>query len=231
MSEKTKKRKPTRSELDLMAGKGINTTRIKQLKEFIAKPSPIIDECYELFDNESADLDRLKKELKKLIIEDPYFCDPYISLAEIYQDEDNFFAALDFRMQAFQAAMSQVANKEGEIPQKLEWGWIENRHIIRAIDMWAYELWYMDLPEVALGLFRQLLKANIGDNIGARNAILAINLNLAPDFVTQWETKEGFLDGGKMMGWFDKNYKKFPEEFGWWEKATRKKGLVEQVDS
>ncbi len=34
--------------------------------------------------------------------------------------------------------------------------------------------------------------------------------------------KDGFYDT-ELMDWFDKNHKKFPDEFDWWEKAAEEK--------
>lgn len=61
----------------------------------------------------------------------------------------------------------------------LEWGWLENRHIIRTILNKAISLWENNHMDEALNLFRNLLKTNPNDNVGARYYILAIRMNMS----------------------------------------------------
>jgi len=63
------------------------------------------------------------------------------------------------------------------------------------------------------------LQTNPGDDVGARHLILAIKMNMSFDDFEKRFNKGGYYDS-EMMEWFDKNYKKFPDEFDWWEKAV-----------
>jgi len=82
----------------------------------------------------------------------------------------------------------------------------------------AVSLWKDKKNDEALVLFRKLLKTNPGDNPGVRNYILAIRMNMS---FAEYENR--FNKGGyynmESVEWFDENYKKFPDEFGWWEKV------------
>jgi hypothetical protein len=66
-----------------------------------------------------------------------------------------------------------ITDKKGNWPDVLEWLWLENRHIIRAILNKTISLWKNKDVDNAIDLFRKLLKTNPMDNVGARNFILA----------------------------------------------------------
>ena len=69
------------------------------------------------------------------------------------------------------------------------------------------------------------MKSNPNDNIGARQAILALRLGLRPDYESQFALKETpeYLDAFKLNSWFHENCKKFPEEFEWWFKIVEER--------
>lgn len=116
--------------------------------------------------------------------------------------------------------MNQIIDKEGNWPKIMKWGWLENRHIIRTIDRWALELWTDGKTDEAPVIFRNLLKTNTNDNIGARYSILTIRMGLAPDYEYQFPADmPDFIDGFKISKWFNENSKNFPDEFDrWWKK-------------
>ncbi len=189
----------------------INPRRIKQIEEFIDKDHKVSLKYYELLERNLSPLS-LKRGLRKLIDEDPQFLDPYLDLADIFYEEEKFNQAKDLFKKAFQIAMKKIVNKEGKWPKLMEWGWLENRHIIRAIDKWAMELWWEERTDEALMLFRNLLKTNPNDNIGARYSLLAIRMNLSPLYECEFYAEiPGFLDAHKISQWFEKNSKKFPK--------------------
>ena len=116
---------------------------------------------------------------------------------------------------AYQRALRRVADADGTWPKSLEWGWMENRHIIRTFLNQAIALWEERRTDKALDLFRKLLRANPNDNAGARDYILAIRLGLTfAGFETKFASQFGY-DGMKLVDWFDRNSKQFPEEFDW----------------
>ena len=63
------------------------------------------------------------------------------------------------------------------------------------------------------------MKSNPGDNVGARDNILAIRMNMTFNEFEKKFNKGGYYDN-KLTDWFAKNYKKYPDEFDWWEKAV-----------
>ena len=102
----------------------------------------------------------------------------------------------------------------------MEWIYLENRHIIRTILNKAISLWDKGENEEALDLLRKLLKTNPDDNIGARNYILAIRTGMTHAGFENKFDKGGCYDS-TLYDWFDKNHKKYPDEFGWWTEATK----------
>ncbi|TKJ22220.1 MAG: hypothetical protein CEE42_13080 [Promethearchaeota archaeon Loki_b31] len=195
-----------------------NARRTNQIVEFIDKDHKVANEYYEFIDNDLSP-QQLKRNLKRLIDEDPLFFDSYLILADIFYDEGKYNQAKDLLQRAFQKAMMKIVNKEGKWPKIMEWGWVENRHIIRTLDRWATELWDDGKTEDVLTILRNLLKSNPADNIGARYGILAIRMNLDSSYELQFSAiLPGYIDAYEISKWFEKNSKKFPEEFDWWRK-------------
>ena len=117
----------------------------------------------------------------------------------------------------------KIVDKEGNWPKIMEWGWLENRHIIKIIDRWAMELWEEGNTKEALIIFKNLLKSNPRDNIGARYSILAIKMNLDSSYDLQFQSSvPGFIDAGEITKWFEENSRKFSDDFDWWWKEIEK---------
>ncbi|MGV9173984.1 MAG: tetratricopeptide repeat protein [Promethearchaeia archaeon] len=196
-----------------------NMERKQRIEEFIDKEHrEAASEYYEIYDKILTAHD-LKEQMELSIKKDPLFFDPYLVLANYYRDEGKFERAKKIRELAFQKAMLRVVNNEGKFPKIMEWVWLENRHIIRAIYQGGLMRWKDGKIEEALEIFRNLLKSNPTDNIAARYEILAIRMDLGPDFKEIFQSsREGFTDATQIARWFELNSRHFPEEFGWWWK-------------
>ena len=109
-----------------------------------------------------------------------------------------------------------VANTDGDYPKSLPWGWLENRHIIRALCNFALLQCEQDHIRLFLEIYRKLPASNMNDNIGARYSILAIRLGYGSEyeelFLPDSEPIFG-LDAKKMDTWFITNAPKFSNEF------------------
>ncbi|HDS45400.1 MAG TPA: tetratricopeptide repeat protein [Methanomicrobia archaeon] len=179
---------------------------------------------YDLYDavfakHSSRSTNILKRQLKQLIERDPDYLDPYLLLCDLFRDEDNLLEAERTLNAAYERALNLITDTNGNWPDVLEWVWLENRHIIRTILRKAVALWISEKTGSALDLLRQLLKTNPGDNVGARNYILAIRMGMRFDEFETRFNKGGYYDSD-MVNWFEANYKKFPDEFEWWDKET-----------
>jgi len=192
----------------------------KRFKEYIDKDHRVMNTYYDLCERyDGRNVKSMKKQLKQLIEQDPDFLDSYILLCEILEGEGDDAEAEKLLDKAYDRAVRLITDKNGNWPDVLEWGWLENRHIIRAILNKAISLWNNNEINGALDLFRKLLKTNPGDNVGARDYILAIRMNMSFEDFEKRFNKGGFYDM-ELSDWFDKNYKSFPDEFDWWEKAV-----------
>jgi tetratricopeptide (TPR) repeat protein len=196
----------------------------KKLREFVDKDHQVMDIYYDLCEKYSgSNVKSVKRQLKQLIEKDPDFLDPYLLLYEILQDEGNLSEAEKIFNEAYERSLKLIMDKKGNWPDVLEWGWLENRHIIRTILNKTISLWKIGETDGALNLFRKLLKTNPGDNVGARDYILAIRMNMSFEDFEKRFNKGGYYDMD-LSDWFDKNYKRFPDDFDWWEKEVEKYG-------
>lgn len=198
--------------------------RGKKHDEFFDEKHKVMDPYYALMEKNISFVKK-KSILQELIAIDPDFYDSYIELAYLLQEEEKFNQASEVLQLAYQKAIARIADKDGNLPKSLSWLWLENRHIIRVIDAWANELWEQGKITEALEIFRKLLRSNPNDNIGTRYSILAIRLGLDPDYEEMFELKDmpEYIDAAKTIRWFEKESKKFPDEFDWWKKAVKSK--------
>lgn len=190
--------------------------------KFIAADSPAQSRFYELAERygQQGPTPVAEKPLRQLIEQDPDFYDSYLTLCDILRHQGRHAEAEQLLETAYQRALARITAKNGQWPQTMEWGWLENRHIIRTFLNKALADWTAGNTEAALDLLRKLLRSNPGDNIGARDYILAIRMGMTFEgFEKKFLSQYGY-DGIKMIEWFDKNISRFPEEFGWWKKAV-----------
>lgn len=190
--------------------------------EFIDKDRFEISEAYYEF-LESPDSDDYKKSEKillALIKKDPYFLDTYTSLHEYYLANNQGKKAFDIMLKAYDKAIFLVINKNGKLPDSLPWGFVENRHIIRAMFNFAAILWLNRDTKNAIPIFQTLLKSNPNDNIGARYMIVAILekikslYHFEEKFESDWQAQEE---------WFAKAAQKHKNIIGWWLELDEQK--------
>jgi tetratricopeptide (TPR) repeat protein len=191
----------------------------KRTREFVDKDHDVMNAYYDLCESyDGRNAKRVKTQLLKLTEQDPGFLDPSVMLFEILQDEGEFKEAETILDQVFQRAIKLIVDKNGQWPDKLRWGWLENRHIIRTIVNKGVSLWVENKNDEALDLFRKLLRTNPNDNPGVRYFILGIRMGMTNSEFEKEFDRGGFYDSD-LDAWFGKNSGKFPEEFDWWEKA------------
>ena len=194
----------------------------RQGGEFVDGDHPAMMRYYDLAERfqVAGPTPALQSALEDLIRRDPDFYDPYLMLRSILLDGGRVAAAEALLDTAYQRALRRVTDEQGNWPRTLEWGWMENRHIIRTFLNKAIACWEARQTDEALDLFRRLLRANPNDNVSARDYILAIRLGLTfAQFEKKFASQFGY-DGLKLMDWFDKNISRFPEDFDWWKEAV-----------
>jgi len=200
----------------------INDEEEISMREFIDKEHPIEEDYYQIMDRYTGKNARyIIPKLRKLIELDPHYFETYTSLVEMYYSLEEFEKGDILINRASEKALERIADRKGSWPDRLEWGWLENRHIIRALLNQAILDWKGEKDNEALELLRKLLRSNPRDNIGARFYILGIRMNMSfIDFELRFN-KNGFYDKD-MLEWFDAHYKDFPDEFGWWDEEMEK---------
>jgi tetratricopeptide (TPR) repeat protein len=193
----------------------------KRQREYVDKNHKVMSAYYGLCEKycNGSNVKTIKRQLKQLIEKDQDFLDSCLLLCEILQNDGNLPEAEKILDEAYERALRSITDKKGNWPDVLEWGWIENRHIIRTILNKAISLWEKGEIYGALDLFRKLLKTNPGDNVGARDFILAIRMNMSFEEFEKRFNKGGYYDM-ELSDWFEENRKSFPDEFGCWEKAV-----------
>lgn len=181
--------------------------------EFIDQERPVQGKYYELMER----FDTIKRQsainaLRRLIKKDPDFLEPYIILSEMHLEKGYIKKAFQVLDEAYERAISLVTDENGDWPEMLNWGFYENRHIIRTFLQKALTDWEFENTGNALSILRRLLKTNPNDNIGSRYYILGILMGFSFYEFEDRFNKGGFYDMD-LTDWFNKNYRKFPDEF------------------
>ena len=205
-----------------------NPRRKKRIEEFVDKNHKAMSEYYDLLESATSDA-QMKRGMKKMIEIDPDFYDPYLVVADLEIEGGNNKKGCELIQEAYERAVKRIADVKGDWPEQMPWGWLENRHLMRILERQAVVLWERGETKEALDIFRRLLRANPGDNQGARHSILALRLGLGTDWYAPFEVKEGpmageAIDARATSEWFEENAKKFPEEFDWWYDALKELG-------
>jgi len=150
--------------------------------------------------------------LDECISQDPDFFEPYSLYHWILQDQGETGATSEYLDRAYNRALDLITDEEGNWPDRLLWGWRENRHILRTLLTKALSLWDEGKDEDALEVLRKLLSANPPDNFGARHYILGINEGMTFSEFENRFNKGGFYDDD-LSDWFQSHRGDYPEEF------------------
>jgi len=198
----------------------INETRKEQINEFIDEDHQGIDRFYDLLE-QNITPSKMQKEMQLLIDKYPDFYDPYLVIADILADTGKKRENAQILEKAYKHAIMRIADCNGRWPKEMRWGFLENRHLMRTIEYFATLCWDTGFTATALDIYRRLLRCNTNDNQGARHSILAIRLGLTKQ---EWQKPLESIHNGQVIGLdafkvskiFNKNAKRFPEEFQWW---------------
>lgn len=194
-----------------------NKERKNQIKELLdSGHDKVMDAYYDIIEREK-DIEKIKNKMFKLIEQDPDFFDSYLRAVDILFEEGKEMKAYKLLEQGFKRAMMRIVDSKGRWPKSMFWGYMDNRHLIRIIDRYAYELWSMGRRGYALDIYRKLLKSNPNDNVGARYNILAILMGFdAGEIEDNFPADTpGFVDATKIDDWFYENAPDYPEDFKW----------------
>ena len=169
-------------------------------------------------DLNAAALANLETRLQQMITIEPDYLDPYLLLYRVNMLGGKVLVAGQILDKAYKRSLELITDSEGNWPDLMEWGWQENRPIIRTLMQKAENLWIESLDgpnrqEEAKEIYSQLLRVNPNDNAGARYPLLALleGMNYA-------EYDSGFLGENEhdvFEKWFVRASKKHPEFDAW----------------
>ena len=115
-----------------------NKNRKRQIVEFIDKDRKVMDKYYDIMEKDLSDK-KLISEMKKLIAIDADFYDPYLVIAEILAYNGEEQEAQTMLKDAYERAVKRISDSQGRWPKIMNWGFLENRHIMRALESYADE--------------------------------------------------------------------------------------------
>ncbi len=190
------------------------------MKEFVDEMRDVTSEYYDIVGSLTAkNIPQKITELEGLVKRDPYFLDSYGALADIYDEQNEEEKAERLRSEAYEKALELIVDKSGKWPQEMLWGWLENRHVIRAFLNRGVSLWYKGRSDDAYAIFEKLLATNSNDNPGVRFFMLAILEKMPVEEFDNRFDKGGCWDDD-ICEWFNKNVHNHDKEFGWWLKIA-----------
>ncbi|MBS1904881.1 MAG: hypothetical protein JSS75_14340 [Bacteroidetes bacterium] len=183
--------------------------------EFEDRPHPYDDQYYEYFDQfERGELIQLMDLLKELDKLDPTYMHPILSIADLLYEIGNEKEGDAHIAEAYRRVV-EIVCVNGKWPDRLIWGWLENRHLLRAIEAYGDMLWRRGTPNEALAVYRQMLQLNPYDNQGVRFKMLAIRMNFT--FLEHESHNESDNDSANFwMRQFDTYASEFPNDFQDW---------------
>jgi len=130
---------------------------------------------YELFSIEDEEeLAEVERKLIAFIVEESGYLEPYLNLLGIYgtqNEQEKYDLLLE---QTYLVALRHIKDKSGAWPKLIEWAWLENRCIIRALQNGAIKRWKEGKTEEAKQVLQNLLKVNPRDNSSVRYHLLAV---------------------------------------------------------
>ena len=187
-----------------------------KLREFLEKGRPVMGEYYDILESSHN-----TEDIRILIERDPDFYDSYLYVTNDLRKSGHESEARELENKAFKRARIRIEDKQGNWPDRISWGWLENRHIIRALGVGADNLWKDGKTDEALDIYRKLFRSNFDDNIGARYAIIALRMGLGYDQYIKQVWPQSSVPAEHISKWFRKNAPKFPEELEEWKKHCK----------
>lgn len=153
------------------------------------------DLYYEAMDLCGSDKSAAKKALKLLktaLKQDPNYVQTHVGLVSVYSilgDKKELDVAIET---AYQKTLKMFP----KWPKQLEWGFLENRAPLRAVQYMADLYWDHGEQDKAIELFRLLLRLNPNDNQGVRYEISALYAGLTGE-----EINRMFDEGNEKQDW------------------------------
>lgn len=154
--------------------------------------------------------------LRKLVKEDPTLIEAYWVMW-VYSHKAFYFDGYSphkYLFEGYDQILKIVLDKNGRWPDRIPWGWMENRPILRMLQGVAEFYWDCGADYLAREQYVQLLKLNPNDNQGIRYEL--IHLLKGYSFKI-WKSKiDKAYDETNIHKYFEKHYQEFWEVFRPW---------------
>jgi len=195
------------------------------LREFIYEPEKLHDKkVVEDYNNlmlshedgllnitDEDELAKVEKQLLGFMMLEPTYLEPIMDLIGIYGITGEQEQYDDLLEDAYKIALKHVTiDKEGNWYDIIEWGWLENRCLIRALQNGAHKRWEKGKTDEAKKVFLNLLKSNPGDNSGVRYQLLGILEGMTANKFDKMMGDTGFVPT-TIPKWFDEKARLYPE--------------------
>jgi tetratricopeptide (TPR) repeat protein len=182
------------------------------MRSFIDKGHPVATQFYKIIEGKHG-----IEDIMPLIEIDPDFLDSYLYITEALLDQGHENEAELFAEKAFVRALGMILDIDGSWPDELLWGFHENRPIIKVLMRKADYEWRQGRTDNALTLYKNLLKTNLSDNIGARYAIVGIRNGLTYNKYMQQVWPDQMTLARNVEVWFKKHAPKCAEDLAEWK--------------
>lgn len=127
---------------------------------------------------------------KKALELDEEYIDAYNGLGSVYF-WTNSTKAKEYYQKAYDLTLKHF---KGKLPEKIEWGILENRQYLRAMHCFGLMLWKESKNEEAMKIFKSILKLNKNDNQGIRYLIAALYEGLSWEKMPDLDDKADELE-------------------------------------
>ena len=108
----------------------------RQITEFIDDDHSVRDKFYYIMGKNLSE-SKMLTEMRKLIEIDEDFYDPYLAMADILFSQGKSEEAQALAKNAYERAVARIADSKGQWPKVMRWGFLENRHLMRALEYYA----------------------------------------------------------------------------------------------
>lgn len=147
--------------------------------------------------------------LENLTRKAPEFIKPYetlLAMVSIYEPNPDLLYLKETIEGKWVKACEKIADRENIFDKKVEWGWMENRPLIRGLFHKANVLWQEGEIEKAHELFSKIYKTNENDNIGARYSVKATSEGMTydefEDRFTHTDEYGSFFKNEELWEWY-----------------------------
>lgn len=174
------------------------------MNEFFAEPNKLSPKVWDLMEPwDGTNGSGIRTKLNKIIKEDPHVIDAYNLRFEILEHEGSRAAMKKEALRGYKAVLELIQDENGNFPDKIDWGWLENRSILRALANYAFTQWRSLKWEQAEEVMSRIINMNPNDNQGMCYCYLAVLERIAwtpfhdmfpddePEKLFEWFNKEG----------------------------------------